>query len=177
MSEILCVYYSRTGNTKKAMEEIAQALDAELLELKDEVKREGLLGWLRCGMDAVSRSVPPLVPAKPQRPLADYRLVLIGTPVWAGRCSSVVRAFLKESGTDLRRVGYVLTRGGSAKHSEVYRQMDGYVLYPHLFGVSLQSGSAGCHFWQEQFVKTVQDWLAEGSNTKEKTDAGKAERD
>ena len=40
MSEILCVYYSRTGNTKKAMEEIAQALDAELLELKDEVKRE-----------------------------------------------------------------------------------------------------------------------------------------
>ena len=46
MSEILCVYYSRTGNTKKAMEEIAQALDAELLELKDEVKREGLLGWL-----------------------------------------------------------------------------------------------------------------------------------
>ena len=94
MSEILCVYYSRTGNTKKAMEEIAQALDAELLELKDEVKREGLLGWLRCGMDAVSRSVPPLVPAKPQRPLSDYRLVLIGTPVWAGRCSSVVRAFL-----------------------------------------------------------------------------------
>ena len=91
-------------------------------------KREGLLGWLRCGMDAVSRSVPPLVPAKPQHPLSDYRLVLIGTPVWAGRCSSVVRAFLKESGTDLRRVGYVLTRGGSAKHSEVYRQMDGYVL-------------------------------------------------
>ena len=26
MSDILCIYYSRTGNTKKAMEEIAQAL-------------------------------------------------------------------------------------------------------------------------------------------------------
>ena len=74
-------------------------------------------------------------------------------------------------------MGYVLTRSSGAKYGEVYRQMDGYVLHPHLFGVSLQSGSAGCHFWQEQFVKTVQDWLAEGSNTKEKTDAGKAERD
>ena len=32
MSDILCIYYSRTGNTKKAMEEIAAALDAELAE-------------------------------------------------------------------------------------------------------------------------------------------------
>ena len=31
MKDILCIYYSRTGNTKKAMEEIAEALDAELL--------------------------------------------------------------------------------------------------------------------------------------------------
>ena len=30
MSNILCMYYSRTGNTKKAMEEIAQELGAEL---------------------------------------------------------------------------------------------------------------------------------------------------
>ena len=29
-NNVLCVYYSRTGNTKKAMEEIAQALGAEL---------------------------------------------------------------------------------------------------------------------------------------------------
>ena len=35
MSDILCIYYSRTGNTKKAMEEIAAALDAELAELRD----------------------------------------------------------------------------------------------------------------------------------------------
>ena len=34
MSDILCIYYSRTGNTKKAMEEIAAALDAELAELR-----------------------------------------------------------------------------------------------------------------------------------------------
>ena len=47
MKDVLCIYYSRTGNTKKAMEEIAQALDAELLELKDGVERGGLRGWNR----------------------------------------------------------------------------------------------------------------------------------
>ena len=39
MSDILCIYYSRTGNTKKAMEEIAAALDAELAELRRENER------------------------------------------------------------------------------------------------------------------------------------------
>ena len=38
-NNVLCVYYSRTGNTKKAMEEIAQALGAELAELQDNVDR------------------------------------------------------------------------------------------------------------------------------------------
>lgn len=32
MSDILCIYYSRTGNTKKAVEKIARELDAEVLE-------------------------------------------------------------------------------------------------------------------------------------------------
>ena len=31
MSDVLCMYYSRSGNTKKAMQEIAEALDAEPL--------------------------------------------------------------------------------------------------------------------------------------------------
>ena len=48
MSDILCIYYSRTGNTKKAMEEIAAALDAELAELRDNADRSGWRGWLRC---------------------------------------------------------------------------------------------------------------------------------
>ena len=44
MSDVLCIYYSRTGHTKKAMEEIAEALDAELVELNDGVDRSGLRG-------------------------------------------------------------------------------------------------------------------------------------
>ena len=47
MSDILCIYYSRTGNTKKAMEEIAAALDAELAELRDDADRSGV-GWTPC---------------------------------------------------------------------------------------------------------------------------------
>ena len=62
MSDILCIYYSRTGNTKKAMEEIASALDAELAELRDGVDRSGWKGWLRCGLDAMREKHPPRGP-------------------------------------------------------------------------------------------------------------------
>ena len=48
MSDVLCMYYSRTGNTKKAMLEIATELNAEAVELKDAVERGGWQGWLRC---------------------------------------------------------------------------------------------------------------------------------
>ena len=36
-NNVLCVYYSRTGNTRAAMEEIAKALGAELAELEDRI--------------------------------------------------------------------------------------------------------------------------------------------
>ena len=42
MSDILCIYYSRTGHTKQAMEEIARALGAEAVELRDGNREEYL---------------------------------------------------------------------------------------------------------------------------------------
>ena len=161
MSEILCMYYSRTGNTKKAMEEIGQALDAEVVRISDAVERGGWRGFLRCGMDAMRKDCAPLLHFETDRPLEDYRLVIIGTPVWAGRCSAVTRSFLKTYGSGLHRVAYVVTRSSDAKFQEVYRQMDGYLPEAHRMAVSLRSDSVGYHFWQEDFLRRVRDFLAE----------------
>ena len=98
MSDILCIYYSRTGNTKKAMEEIAAALDAELAELRDNADRSGWRGWLRCGLDAMRKDTRPVAPLETARPLGDYRLVILGTPVWAGRSIPVLRSMGNDRG-------------------------------------------------------------------------------
>lgn len=115
MRDVLCIYYSRTGNTKRVMETIAKEMDAELLALTDGVERSGLRGWLRSGMDAMRKDCPDVLPFETERKLENYRLVIVGTPVWAGRCSSVVRSFLKQHGKELDRVAYVLTRGSRAQ--------------------------------------------------------------
>lgn len=104
--DILCLYYSRTGHTKFAMEEIAAALDCECVEMRDRVDRDGAIGWLRCGLDAMRRRTRAMEPFDTRRALQDYRLVILGTPIWAGRCSSIARGFLKRRGLSLlaRRV-------------------------------------------------------------------------
>ena len=161
MSDILCIYYSRTGNTKKAMEEIASALDAELVELRDGVDRSGWKGWLRCGRDAVRKTTVSLRPFETAQALGDYRLVILGTPVWAGRESSVMRSFLKDHGAELKHAAYVITRSSAARHREVYRQMDLYVPAGHRAAVSLRSGDVGWAFWQEEFLRQVRAFLEE----------------
>ena len=159
MSDILCVYYSRTNRTKKAMEEIGEALGAEVVRVRDGVERRGWTGWLRCGLDAMRKDTAPILAIQTERPLKDYRLVIIGTPVWAGRCSAVIRSFLKDHGSELHRTAYVVTRSSDQRCEDVFRQMDLYTAKPHVLDVSLRSKAVGYHFWLNQFVKSVQDYL------------------
>lgn len=152
MSDVLCIYYSRTGNTKEAMEEIGQRLDAEVVPITDAVERRGFRGWWRCGLDAMRLTLDPVSHFETERPLEDYRLVVIGTPVWAGRCSCVVRSFLQEFGKRLPAASFVVLRSSEGKFEEIYRQMDGYLSQPHKTAVSLRKGSVGYSFWQEDFL-------------------------
>lgn len=157
MSNILCIYYSRTGNTEQLMREIAAALDAELVRLEDGVNRRGLTGWLRSGMQAVARRIPPVKKPETLRPLSIYSLVIVGTPVWAGRCSAPVRSFLREYGQDIRRTAYVITRGSDGRYEEVFQQMDMYVRAPHVAAATIRPNTVGAAFWRDEFLKKIQN--------------------
>lgn len=161
MSNVLCIYYSRTGHTKKAMEEIAEALDAELVEITDGVDRKGLVGVLRSGRDAMRRECLPLKPFQTEQGLDKYQLVIVGTPVWAGRCSSVIRGFLKQHGKKLRQAAYIITRYSEDKCEQVFSQMDQYTPCGHQAAVSLRGGSVGYAFWQEEFLRQIRELLSQ----------------
>lgn len=101
MSDILCIYYSRTGHTRRAVKEIAEALGAEITAITDDCDRSGWRGYMRCGMDAMKTSTRPLQPFETEKPLGAYKLVIVGSPVWAGRCASPIRALLKRRGLEM----------------------------------------------------------------------------
>ena len=159
MKDVLCIYYSRSGKTRQAMEDIAGALDAELVEITDGQDRSGWKGYLRSGMEAMRTSTRPLQSFETQRPLEEYRLVIVGTPVWAGRCSSVIRALLKRRGLELPETAYVLTRGCQRRYEEIYEQMDSYIAKPHALACSLRVDDVGYEFWRDKFLQDVKALL------------------
>lgn len=169
MAKVLCVYFSRTGRTAQLVREIAQEIDCEVVRLDDGVMRKGLSGWLLSGLQAVSRKVPPVKEPETKLKLRKYDLVILATPVWAGRCSAPMRSFLQQFGDELHRVAYVITRSSGVRYEEVFEQMDLYVRAPHLCAATIQPDSVGSEFWKEEFLSAVRSACGE-----ESSDAGQA---
>ncbi len=164
MSNILCVYYSRTGRTEALMQEIAQELGCELVKLEDGVSRTGFIGWLRSGMQAMARKIPPVQKPETKLPLSEYDLVIIGTPVWAGRCSAPVRSFLLQFGEELKEAAYVITRGSDVRYEEVFDQMDLYVKTPHTKAITIRPNTVGSTFWRQEFLASIRGAGKEGED-------------
>ena len=99
----------------------------------------------------------PVAPLETARPLGDYRLVILGTPVWAGRCSAPMRSFLREFGEELREVAYVITRSSDNHYDQVFDQMDLYVRHPRRRAVSIRCGTVGSSFWRDEFLAGIRD--------------------
>ncbi|MBN2335141.1 NAD(P)H-dependent oxidoreductase [Candidatus Bathyarchaeota archaeon] len=105
----LVVYYSRSGVTRKAAEEIASRLHANLDEIKEQKDRSGIIEWLKAAREATQRQIPEIEP--PKKEPDDYDHVIVGTPVWAFTMSSPVRAYLTRH-RGLKSVSFFCTNEG-----------------------------------------------------------------
>lgn len=93
---ILIVYYSETGQTRALAETLAAALNAPVERLEAPGLPGGRWGFLVRVWQSLRR-----VPARITEPASDpagYSLVVVGSPVWAGRIASPTRAWLRRFG-------------------------------------------------------------------------------
>ena len=122
----LVVYYSRTGNTKEVAEVIAADLEADIVRIEDNADRTGALGYLRSGLDAL-RGRSGSIRATETDP-ADYDLVIVGSPVWAGRLSTPVRTYVADNKAALKHVAFFCTEGatGAARVFKTMQVLSGH---------------------------------------------------
>jgi flavodoxin len=116
----LVVYYSRTGNNKTIGESIAQALSADVDEIIDKKKREGMLGWLRAGRDSLSGSLTEI---QYQRDPQDYHTIIIGAPIWASNPIPPLRTYLSAADLRGKRVAFYICSKTQEKHGEMFSQL------------------------------------------------------
>jgi len=119
--EILVVYYSRTGYTKKVAQDLARLLGADTEEIRDMSDRSGLFGYLKAGRDAMKERLAETAPSA--RKPGDYKLLVTGTPIWAWNMAPAVRAYLTLHKGELPKVAFFTTFGGSG-HEKTVRLME-----------------------------------------------------
>ncbi len=111
MGRALVVYYSWTGHTRQIAEAIAAALGADIEPIHELGQRTGWLGYLGSIWEALRSKPAPI--ASPKTNAAAYDLVVLGTPVWAGRMASPMRAYIAQERGSLQRIALFCTEGGA----------------------------------------------------------------
>jgi flavodoxin len=120
MKKCLIVYFSRTGYTRKVADKLAGRCNAEIESIEDTGSRSGMRGYLRSAYEALRKrhiEIQP-VPADP----AEYDLVILGTPVWAGHVCSPMRAYISAQRARFPQLAFFCTQGGSGA-DKVFREM------------------------------------------------------
>lgn len=103
-------YYSRTSHTKFVSEKIAQLLGADLCEITDRKNRDGRLGFLGGGSDALREKLTDI---EVSSPVEGYDLVIIGTPVWANKITPAIRKFMATNDFKEKAVALFVTLDGN----------------------------------------------------------------
>lgn len=113
------VFYSRTGNTRRVAEMIAERLKADIEEVEDVRSRSGILGFLRSGYEALAGKLAEIkqTAKKPD----EYDLVIIGSPIWVGRLSSPIRAYMTLHGRVIRQAAFFCTC--KANEGKAFKEM------------------------------------------------------
>lgn len=111
MKQALIAFYSRTGRTRTVAHAIGRRCDAHLedIQLVDELP--GWRGYLRSALGAIQGRTPALGPL--EHSIADYEIIVVGTPVWAWHVASPVRSYLLQVHESLRNVAFFCTMGGA----------------------------------------------------------------
>lgn len=111
MPRILVVYFSRSGHTRQLAEALASALSADIEPIGEDGERGGILQYLRSAWEALNAKPVAIRPSA--KVVGDYDAVVLGTPVWASRMSSPMRAYIAAHASEFRQIALFCTLGGS----------------------------------------------------------------
>jgi len=102
------VYFSRTGNSRRIAEKIAQKLSTEAIEITDNMNWDGLLGYARAGQYALkNKDVTITIHGN----INDADELIVISPLWCGKIAPAIRKLLQT--LPQSKVHLVISSGGS----------------------------------------------------------------
>lgn len=157
----LIIFYSRSETTAEFAGRLADELDADFERVYEESarSRRGIAGFVRSILDALFGRPARLQPMK-RRPL-QYDLIVVGTPVWAGRASTPITTWLAAHHHELQNVAFFCTMGGSGSE-RAFAQMQGLAQRAPIATCAVSARDVECGDAREKlarFAVTIHDRL------------------
>ncbi len=157
--KILVIYYSRTGKTKIAAQQIAKELNCEIEEIIDFKNRQGVLGYLLAGREAMFKKLTNI--KKIEKELSDYDLIIIGTPIWAFDMSVAVRTFVASYKNHFKKLAFFCVMGGLGDQ-RAFKNMEGLVGLKPIATLALRESQVKKGEYDEpikQFIKQIKNLI------------------
>ncbi|HWQ87045.1 hypothetical protein [Brevundimonas sp.] len=121
MADILVTWFSRSGSTEQAARALAGRLGADAEPILTAGSYAGAAGFVRGVWQSLLRRPPA---ARTGADPTAYRLVIVGTPVWAGQPSAPVRSYLRQYGPRIRSLAAFCVSGSGAPYDEVFDEIE-----------------------------------------------------
>lgn len=119
---VLVVYFSYSGRTLQVAAEIARGCGADLEEILEARPHAGAWTALKATWESLIGATPPIEP--PTNDPSNYDLVILGTPVWAGRMASPVRSYITLNAKHFKRVAFFCAEGAGGD-KRVFAELGG----------------------------------------------------
>ena len=117
MSRTLVAYFSASGTTARVANELAQAVGADLYEIKPAVPyTKADLNWMdkksRSSVEMNDKSSRPALTDRDAN-IAAYDTILLGFPIWWYVAPTIINSFLESYDFSGKKVVLFATSGGS----------------------------------------------------------------
>ena len=117
MSKKLVAYFSATGRTAKVAEKLAENIDADIYEIRPEVKyTKADLNWMnkksRSSVEMNDKSFRPAMITGDVN-MSDYDTICLGFPIWWYVAPTVINTFLEAYDFSGKKIVLFATSGSS----------------------------------------------------------------
>lgn len=117
MSKILVAYFSASGNTAKAAENLAKVIGADLYEIKPAVPyTQADLNWMdkksRSSVEMSDKTSRPVL-ADTKADISGHDTILLGFPIWWYVAPTIINSFLESYDFSGKKIVLFATSGGS----------------------------------------------------------------
>ena len=151
----LCLYYTRSGLTKTAMEHLAKVLDADIARYSDGKDRSGTLGYVGACFASMKKTFPK-VTIEGNISLGNYDRVIIGMPIWVEGPCVVGKALIDQYKDSLPKdVYYVVTQMGPSDYAPKIQKLDDLLGRPSAGQISLRTKENDFRKDAEEFARTL----------------------